>query len=215
MLRYNATQRVVVLEVADLTAFSQFVSSLIPSKRVGIGTRLLTTPADYTDRFGRAYRFLDDMEGYCRETADLTVDLVPGVDRFHTPADERGLLHFNIRVARQFLRRGEYPGDMLRDIASSHQHLSLALGRYTRSGLKHRKNFSAPRQSDRLITARDEWIRKRVGELLKKRIRLTPASKSVEQELSKLDEFRRVIIGAKQIRNICHAAGIDSLLKRD
>ena len=50
MLRYNARQRVLVLEVADVTAFSEFVFSLVPSKCIGFGTRILITPADYGDR---------------------------------------------------------------------------------------------------------------------------------------------------------------------
>jgi hypothetical protein len=207
-LRYNARQRVVVLEVANVAAFSEFVPSLGPSNHIGLGTRLLTTPADYGDRCGSARRFLENMEQYCREMADLTVDLRPGIKRLNDPADERDLLQFNIRIAKEQLRRGTYPADVLKDIASSHQHLSLALGRYTSSGVKHRKNHKAPRQSDRLVMTRDEWIRKRVGALLDQGMELTRASKSVEQELSKLLEFHRVTVGHRQIRNICQRAGI-------
>ena len=126
------------------------------------------------------------MEQYCRETADLTIDLRPGINRLNDPADVRDLLQLNIRIAKEQLRRGTYPGDVLKDISSLHQHLSLALGRYTSSGVKHRKNHKAPRQSDRLVMTRDEWIRKRVGALLDQGMELTRASKSVEQELSKL-----------------------------
>jgi hypothetical protein len=159
--------------------------------------------ADYGDRYGSASRFLENVERYCRETADLSVDLVPGINRFNTPADERDLLLFNIRFAKEQLRCGTYPGDVLRDIASSYQHLSLALGRFTGGGLRQKKNFSAPREPDRYITSRDEWIQKRVDALLNDGLRLTPASKLVMGELGgELTD--------KQIRNICHRAGIGS-----
>ena len=197
-----------------MSTLSQFVSSLNPSTRLGLGTLLLTTSADYTDRDGRAFRFLDEIEEYCRQTADLTVHLtaktpgIPEFPEFNGPTDWRGLLVFNIRIAREELARGKYPDLELRNITSLHQRLSLALGRYTRSGVKHRKNHKAPRQSDRLVTMRNEWIRKRFSALLGKGIDPTRASKCVEQELSKLVEFHRVTIGDRQIRNICQPGGI-------
>lgn len=211
-LRYNVTKRVVVLEVAEVTSLAQFVSSLVPSKRLGLGTQLLTTPADYTDRYGSACRFLDDMERYCRNTTDLTVSrTTPGIP---DPANERGLLMFNIRIAREQLRSGKYPGDVLRDIASSFQYLSLALAPYTRNGLKQKKNFSAQRELDgyelQLVTRRDNWIRERVVALQNKGVSFTSASKSVMRELSKSDEFGAVAVTDKQIRNICQHVGIGS-----
>jgi hypothetical protein len=202
---------VVVLAVAEVTSLAQFVSSFVPSKRLGLGTQLLMTSADYGDRYGSAGRFLDDMELYCRNTTDLTVSRTPGIP---DPANERDLLMFNSRIAREQLRSGKYPGDILRDIASSFQYLSLALAPYTRSGLKQKKNFSARREVDgyelQLVTRRDHWIRQRVVALQNKGVSFTSASKSVMRELSKSDAFGTVAVTDKQIRNICHLFGIGS-----
>jgi hypothetical protein len=175
-----------------------------PSKRLGAGTRILTTTrADYTDPLGRASRRLDELEEYCCETAYLIPRLTSGL--VPDPADVREWMLLTIPIARAQLRDGILPVDALRDLGSQFEYLALKTAPYTGERLRQKRNFSAQRQRDQLTTERDQWIVWRVRQLISEGIRPTPASKSVESEL--LERFS-VKLTAKQIRNIYNAANI-------
>jgi hypothetical protein len=173
----------------------------------GLGTSLLLSePTDYCDRFGSALRKLDESERYCRALSDLSPSIHPEA------ANERELMLLNIRVARKETRWGPYLRHLLLGIDSSQRWLAQAVSGYTRSGLKAKKNFRAPKIRDshelRQKFERDQKIVEEVRRLLSERmgLKIGSAAKIVKNALDKSEIYNSLTI--RHIRNICRAAGI-------